>query len=537
MSDAVALERSRRTEPPTSRKPRLLLINPRIKPNYWTLTETVSITGASALMPNLALMTLAAMIPEDQFDYELVDENAGGEPGGFYDVVAITGYTTQWSEMKRIAETYRAAGSLVVIGGPFATLSAHLVRGHADVLFLGEAEETWPSFLADYRAGRVSETYRAGDVDITASPVPRTDLTDFGLYSSGVVQTSRGCPFSCEYCDVIVYLGRRQRHKRPAQVIDELEAQYRGGARAIFLADDNFTSKPAAAREIVEAIRRWNCSKEVPVALYTQLSVDIALPRNRDLLQACVQAGITVGFIGLETDSIEALTSVDKLQNTRQDVYESIRVVHAAGMQIHAGLMLGFDTETTTDFAARYRFVQSSAVPIFSVTVLNAPYGTPLYTSMARQGRIADDGEVDLFFRTNMEPLQMSREELTAGAVWLVNRIYHPEAFIDRVKAFAEQIPDAVTLPGPSGHGQSPGDLWARYRSSFDSFGLPVDVPRAALRAMRGKDARHLFLILLYYRNILGILRHWGILEPALYEQWAFEGAFELISAKGLVRE
>ena len=235
----------------------------------------------------------------------------------------------------------------MVVGGPYASLSPDVVSPWTDVLVTGEAETVFVELLDDLLAGRVRVLYRGESqpVDIEKSPVPAIEQLPVDRYAAGVVQTSRGCPFSCEFCDVIVYLGRRQRHKTPEQVISEIENMHKAGFRTIFLSDDNFTANAKKARELVAALKRWNHSQSEPVLFQTQLSIDLAAPRNDALLRECVEAGIDHAFVGLETSNEEALLEVSKKQNAHRDMLESVQKIHAAGMQILAGIIVGFDSD------------------------------------------------------------------------------------------------------------------------------------------------------------------------------------------------
>ena len=205
---------------------RILLVNPRHQPSFWTLDGAAPITQRPGLMTNLALATIAALTPDD-IEVEVVDESV--QPLDLdtpCDVVGSPGTSPSGTGSSSWPPAFRERGRLVLIGGPHASLAPETYRPYADVLFVGEAEETWPQFVADHATGTWADTYEGDRIDITQSPVPRHDLVEFGRFHMGSVQTSRGCPFECEFCDVIIYLGRRQRHKTPDQVVAELEALY-----------------------------------------------------------------------------------------------------------------------------------------------------------------------------------------------------------------------------------------------------------------------------------------------------------------------
>src|SRR5437773_3240301 len=298
---------------------RVLLIAPAISANLHVLSEVTDIAECTAYMPNLSLPTLAALTPPD-VEVTLVDEAV--ESIDFdqqWDVVGITGYLNHRARMFEIADEFRRRGLLVAIGGPFVSLSPLTVRPHADVLFIGEAENTWPQFLEDFRRGTWKDEYRTvGAVDLHASPIPDIRRLKHREYYMGVVQTSRGCPFECEFCDVIVYLGRKQRHKTPERVVEELEQLYQAGYRRVFLSDDNFTAYRQKARAILGAVHEWTKDKPERLFFATQLSIDVA--RDTELLDLCATAGLRHVFIGIETPDEDALREVKKRQNIRPDL-------------------------------------------------------------------------------------------------------------------------------------------------------------------------------------------------------------------------
>ncbi|HEX8200984.1 MAG TPA: cobalamin-dependent protein, partial [Isosphaeraceae bacterium] len=228
---------------------RICLINPRFPTSFWGLNHGLSLLGKKANMPVLALPVLAGLTPPGH-EVVLVDENV--EPIDFdaleaFDIVGLTGMTVQRDRMREILSELRARGVFTVVGGPWVSVSENSYDGLVDVLFVGEAEETWPRFLADWEHGRHRDRYeQAEKTDMTKVPPPRYDLVRFRDYAMGCIQTSRGCPFQCEFCDIIVIFGRRPRIKSTEQVVAEVEAQYRLGVRVIFLVDDNFIGNKKA---------------------------------------------------------------------------------------------------------------------------------------------------------------------------------------------------------------------------------------------------------------------------------------------------
>jgi radical SAM superfamily enzyme YgiQ (UPF0313 family) len=280
----------------------LYLINPAPDVATYFSAEVYAGRGlrAATLMADLALPTLAALA-DPHLRVVLCDETI--EPVDFEidtDYVGLTGKVSQRGRMCTIATAFRRRGVTVVIGGPYASLDPDWVRPHCDVLVRGEIEDIAPELFGDLAAGRWRAEYLGGRGDLAQTPVPRWDLYRNERASMGTVQTSRGCPFECEFCDVIQYLGRRQRHKPVAAVLAELDVLYGHGYRRVFIADDNFTATRARARELLEALRHWNGERTAGrVNFYTQVSIDVA--RDDDLLSLCAAAGLTHVFVGIET--------------------------------------------------------------------------------------------------------------------------------------------------------------------------------------------------------------------------------------------
>jgi radical SAM superfamily enzyme YgiQ (UPF0313 family) len=493
---------------------RILLINPLPSLSLYSWPDVADITGRPGYIMNIALPTLAALSPPE-VEVTILDEAV--EPVDFntgpWDLVGITGYLTQMRRMREIADEFRSRGQLVAIGGPYASLSPHVVRPHADILFRGEAEHTWPAFLEDFLKGHWQTEYVSHEmVDLQSSPVPAIGKLRPGAYELGVVQTSRGCPFECEFCDVIVYLGRRQRHKTPARVVEELEQLYRAGYRSVFLSDDNFTANRARAAEIMETVADWGRSKPRPVALYTQLSIDVTRDRDLPLLDLCAEAGLKQAFVGIETPNAEALLEAHKRQNLRSDLIEDVHRIQRRGIMVQAGMITGFDSDTLDSFAIMYEFLQAAGIPMVLLAMLNALDGTPLQRRLADEGRLKRLLLSDAALDTNIIPRQMTSQQLLKGTVWLLNRLYQPRAFLERLSVFAGQLPRSSSAPSDIDQA-----FWQRVARSYAGLGAELrDVPLEGARLFRGRDTHGLRTALVFYRSAVGVLRRWGVWDPRL---------------------
>lgn len=395
----------------------------------------------AALLADLALPTIAALAPPD-FQVSLCDQHL--TPVN-YDArapfVGITGKITQFGRMIALAREFRRRGKVVLIGGPYASLCPEAVRPHCDILVRGEIENIAAGLFADLAASCWKEEYVGDKPDLASSPLPRWDLYPNGRALMGAVQTSRGCPFECEFCDVIQYLGRKQRHKAPAQVLAELDELYRHGYRQVFLADDNFTIYRSRAKELLAALASWNARLENgKVAFGTQVSIDAA--KDEELLRMCAEAGVTQVFIGIETPNAGSLRETKKHQNLGIDLVGQVQRFLDHGIWVIAGMIVGFDADGPDIFRRQYEFAMSTPVPIFSVGALVAPAATPLYARLAKEGRLVEDGgeAAGSPWGTNILPRQMTRRQLLDGTRRLCGRLYSPSAFGERLFRFIDRL-------------------------------------------------------------------------------------------------
>jgi radical SAM superfamily enzyme YgiQ (UPF0313 family) len=302
-------------------------------------------------------------------------------------------------------------------------------------------EEIAEGFFADLRGLSWKQEYIGTKPGLDLSPPPRWEPYQNDRSLTAALQTSRGCPFDCEFCDVIQYLGRRQRHKPIARVLREIDNLYRLGYRSVFLADDNFTVVRQRAKELLAALKEWN-ERQVngKVSFQTQLSIDAA--RDDELLRMCAEAGLLHVFIGIETPNEASLRESKKPQNTGIDLVEQVGRFFHHGIMVIGGMIVGFDSDGLDIFERQYDFAMSAAIPILTLGALVAPAATPLHERMRAEGRLTGDGSeiAAAPWATNILPKQMSREELFEGIRWLANRLYEPSAFAARVLDFIDRF-------------------------------------------------------------------------------------------------
>lgn len=413
----------------------LYLVNPKSDyPTYFS-ANIVGEGGhqSAVLMADLATASVGAMASK-WLDVSLCDDEAQlvdlDTPA---DYVGLTGKITQGARMTALAAEFRARGKKVLIGGPYASLSPELLRPHCDILVRGEIETIADQIFSDLANGTPKDEYIGTDKpDLALTPPPRWDLYPNGRALRGTIQISRGCPFECEFCDVIQYLGRKQRHKPIANILAELDSLYAHGYRGVFIADDNFTAFRSKAKEILLALKDWNSRQPERMNFATQVSIDAA--RDDEMLQMCSDAGITSVFIGIETPNAASLKEAKKRQNLRLDLTEQITRFLEFGIAVNAGMIVGFDNDGTDIFERQFDFAMSTPVPIFSLGALVAPAATPLYARMSAEGRLLEGSEVAASpWSTNIVPKGMSADELMEGLRWLCNRMYSPEAFGERL--------------------------------------------------------------------------------------------------------
>jgi radical SAM superfamily enzyme YgiQ (UPF0313 family) len=376
-----------------------------------------------------ALPHLAGLVSDHEV--VLLDENV--EEIDFaaltgFDIVGVTGMIVQKQRMREILERLRQLKIFTVVGGAYASVNEAFFDGLCDVLFTGEADETWPAFVDSFASGKSYDSLykQANPTDMTKVPNARFDLLKVGRYASGALQFSRGCPFRCEFCDIIVTFGRRPRMKRPEQVVEELEEMRVAGFFSCFIVDDNFIGNKKAAKELLRLIIAWQEKHSYALRLTTEASINLA--DDAELLELLYQANFRSVFIGIETPRRESLEETKKLQNTLGDSLEAkLTRIRNAGLEVSAGFIVGFDNDDKAIFEDQFRFIQDNGILLAMVGMLVAVPKTPLYERLEKAGRLRLDD-----VNCNIVPAQMSPAELRTGYWDLLNRLYTPENFMDR---------------------------------------------------------------------------------------------------------
>lgn len=414
-----------------------LLIYPPFPDTYWSFKHALKFLGKRAAQPPLGLMTVAALLPA-AWNKRLVDMNVERlreRDLDWADVVMLSGMHIQRDPLIALVERCRARGLRTVVGGPIAS-SVPVAELKADCVVIGEAEGLMAGLARDLESGTARPVYQAETRPaMETSPLPDLSLIKMKRYSTMAVQYSRGCPFNCEFCDIIEIYGRRPRTKGVAQVLAELDQLRAAGWReAVFLVDDNFIGNKARAKELCAAVARWRGQFKTSFDFITEASLNLA--DDAELMQLMKDAGFVSVFLGIETPDEWGLIASNKLQNTRRSLLESVATIQSYGMQVMGGFILGFDTDGEDIFDRMVDFIQKSGIPIAMVGLLQAMPGTQLFRRLRREGRILNtDAGDNTGDKVNFLP-NMDMTRLVEGYRSVLKQIYSCEAYYERVKLY-----------------------------------------------------------------------------------------------------
>lgn len=418
------------------RTARIALINPRFNISFWGHDHVMPIVGKRANTPVAALPLLAALTPQ-KHTVTLIDENVETLDYKLLagmDIVGVTGMSVQRVRMKEILRELKKHGCFTVVGGPWVTVQEDYFGELADVIFVGEAETTWPAFLMGWQEHQWDRRYeQQAKSDMTRVPTPRFDLLKMDKYLYASLQISRGCPFTCEFCDIIVTFGRLPRLKTSAQVLAELESLRRVNVDHVFIVDDNLIGNKQAIKGVLRDVIQYQEHRGYPFTFFTEATLDLA--EDNELMQLMTKANIEAIFIGIETPNEAALKETKKHQNVRPNagsMLERIRRIQHAGIEVTCGMIMGFDHDDSGIFQAQRQFIADAHIPHAMVGMLNAIPKTPLHDRLTKEGRLdpADESE----FGTNVIPLNLSRAELRNGYINVMHEIYEPTAFFERLE-------------------------------------------------------------------------------------------------------
>jgi radical SAM superfamily enzyme YgiQ (UPF0313 family) len=420
--------------PPLGENLKVLLVWPKFPPSFWGFEGVLEMMREDAVTPPLGLVTVAALCPST-WTLRLLDHSFDAITDDDYewaDLVMISAMHAQRADALAILRRARALGTRTFIGGPWASSEPDVVQFDADHVMVGEAEEVFAGIASALQDGTAQSLYRVTDKPaLTGSPIPRFDLLRGDKYTSMPVQFSRGCPFQCDFCDIITIYGRKPRAKSSAQLIAELDRlRELGWHGEVFIVDDNFIGNRKIALQLVKDLAVWGETHGQPFSFYTQASVDLA--DCPELMQAMVAANFMYVFLGIESPSAEALKGSKKFQNLRKDNLEQVRIIQQAGLWVLAGFIVGFDSDDQTIFARQREFIERTAIAWAMAGMLQAPPTTPLFDRMKAEGRLIEDSDAISNFSAPNFRTAMPLPTLLHGLSGLLAELYEPKAFFRR---------------------------------------------------------------------------------------------------------
>jgi hypothetical protein len=508
---------------------KILLVTSEFKAPGWDV-KNLPVVQKKSLVTPLHLATIAALTPED-IEVDLWDEAVHGwiddatEFDKEFDLVGITSHALILHRVKKIAQVFRRRGIPVAIGGIDVSSSSRFFRNDADILFFGEAELTWPQFIADWRAGSYRKEYREFTFpDLALSPLPRWDsiADDIPSYLAGTVQTSRGCSFDCDFCQISYLYGRQMRHKPIDKILKEVATLERLGMVSILFCDSNFIGNPRYTKNLLRELIPLNNSFAQPLRFQTDLTINVA--NDDELLALLADANFNMLLIGIESPNKESLKETNKLQNVRSDLVADCKKIMSYGIPIEASMIVGFDHDTSEIYDQLFQFHQESHMPSTKINILKALQGTRLQSRLIKDGRFlnVDKGLYDEngFFSKD------TRGATISDYLNLAERLYDWDTFASHVKEFVSNVKRQPNVPQKSGPQQDLSPALTSFILSMDEkakstiFNIALHTRQKAPFMMRKVIA----LISRQYLEAINL----PLLREAILKQIEFEASVDI---------
>jgi radical SAM superfamily enzyme YgiQ (UPF0313 family) len=441
---------------------KVLFVYPEYPDTFWSFKYVLKFISKKAAFPPLGLLTIGAMLP-DKWPKKLVDlnvEELKDEHIHWADMIFLSSMIVQKKSAQNIIDRCRSHRKKIVAGGPAFTTQYEEFTG-VDHFVLNEAEVTLPLFLDDLEKGTPKKIYNSSKrPDMAETPLPLWSLINIHDYATMAIQYSRGCPFNCEFCDIIIMNGRTPRSKTPEQMRKEFQALYDAGWRnSVFIVDDNFIGNRREVKKMLPVLIEWQKEHKFPFTLLTEASTDLA--NDEDLMLMMSRANFFKVFLGLETPDRESLKECGKFQNTSRDLVKAVHTIHNHGMQVMGGFIVGFDNDTEAIFESQIKFIQQIGVVTAMVGVLTALPQTRLWHRLKEEGRLLSeasgentDGKLNFMPRMGIKTLHDGYKKILAS-------IYAPKQYYQRINTFLENYtPTAITRIQKQ-------DIFAFFRSAW----------------------------------------------------------------------
>jgi radical SAM superfamily enzyme YgiQ (UPF0313 family) len=431
---------------------RVLLVYPQFPKTFWSFEKILELVDRKVLLPPLGLVTVAAILPQT-WEFQLVDRNVRAVTEAEWewaDLVILSAMIVQKQDLLVLIREAKQRGKRVAVGGPYPTsIPEDALEAGADYLILDEGEITLPLFVQAVEQGQLQGIFRSNGEkpDVTDTPIPRFDLLELDAYDSMSVQFSRGCPFQCEFCDIIVLYGRKPRTKNPTQLIAELDRLYElGWRRAIFMVDDNFIGNKRNVKLMLQELKSWMAEHQYPFSFNTEASIDLA--QDPELMQLMVECNFNAVFLGIETPDADSLQLTKKFQNTRNSLVDSVWAINHAGLRIMAGFIIGFDGEKPGAGDRIIEFVEQTAIPTALFGILQALPNTALWHRLEKEARLlGNKGDGDQMALMNFIPTRPI-DEIAKEYIHAFCTLYEPKQFLDRAyRHFLQIAPPKIQAP------------------------------------------------------------------------------------------